>query len=198
MVDPALVTAVQEAAKGAPNTNAALARLMSMANSTSGPVYATGAVFRLPLDPTGLPPEWTHDPGHRDPNGSRWRHPSGEYLDFHNGRPGQPGWRGRDHWHHNGGDDHLTPGQDEIPDPEPVSRPERQPERTPVEGGEPVVVPVPAPEPTGEPAVDPDEPSLRERISEITGLTGIALTIYLIVSEGSRIVFPPRNIIPVP
>jgi hypothetical protein len=40
-------------------------------------------------------------------------------------------------------------------------------------------------------------PSLRERVSEITGLTGTALTIYLIISEGSRL-FPPRNIIPVP
>ncbi|NMG72010.1 hypothetical protein [Parazoarcus communis] len=27
-----------------------------------------------------------------------------------------PGWRGKDHWHHNGGDDHLPPGT-EVPDP---------------------------------------------------------------------------------
>jgi hypothetical protein len=39
--------------------------------------------------------------------------------------------------------------------------------------------------------------SLRERISEITGLTGTALTVYLIISEGSRL-FPPRNLIPAP
>ncbi len=30
-----------------------------------------------------------------------------------------------------------------------------------------------------------------------TGLTGVALLLYLIVSEGSR-VFPPRNLIPLP
>jgi hypothetical protein len=40
--------------------------------------------------------------------------------------------------------------------------------------------------------------SLRQRIAEITGLTGWALTIYIILSEGSRIVFPPRNLIPAP
>ncbi len=39
--------------------------------------------------------------------------------------------------------------------------------------------------------------SLRERVGEITGLTGTALTIYLIISEGTR-VFPPRNLIPAP
>jgi len=36
-----------------------------------------------------------------------------------------------------------------------------------------------------------------DRISEITGLTGTALVIYLIVSEGSRL-FPPRNLLPIP
>lgn len=50
-----------------------------------------------------------------------------------------------------------------------------------------------APEP--DPVVDR---SLRQRIEDITGLTGIALTIYIIISEGSRIVFPPRNLVPVP
>ncbi|MGP0021764.1 MAG: DUF4157 domain-containing protein [Streptosporangiaceae bacterium] len=80
------------------------------------------ANLRLPSDPTGLPPEWTNDPTHMDPNGSRWRHPDGDYLDFHKGRPGKPGWRGKDHWHHNGEDEHLEPG-DEIPQPTPVSAP---------------------------------------------------------------------------
>lgn len=32
---------------------------------------------------------------------------------------------------------------------------------------------------------------------EVTGLTGAALAVYLIVSEGSRL-FPPRNAIPIP
>jgi hypothetical protein len=27
-----------------------------------------------------------------------------------------PGWRGKDHWHHNGGEEHLPPGS-EVPDP---------------------------------------------------------------------------------
>jgi hypothetical protein len=39
--------------------------------------------------------------------------------------------------------------------------------------------------------------SLVERISIATGLTGTALTIYIIISEGTRL-FPPRNLIPVP
>ena len=33
---------------------------------------------------------------------------------------------------------------------------------------------------------------------EITGLTGVALILYLIVSEGSRVAFPPRNVVPIP
>ena len=37
-----------------------------------------------------------------------------------------------------------------------------------------------------------------EVISEMTGLTGLALILYLIISEGSRIVFPVRNLVPVP
>jgi RHS repeat-associated protein len=45
--------------------------------------------FTLPPNPQGLGPEWSRDSSHRDPNGERWRHPSGDYLDFHKGRPGQ-------------------------------------------------------------------------------------------------------------
>lgn len=37
-----------------------------------------------------------------------------------------------------------------------------------------------------------------KKMSEVTGLTGVALIIYVIVSEGSRVLFPPRNAIPVP
>jgi hypothetical protein len=36
-----------------------------------------------------------------------------------------------------------------------------------------------------------------ERMAAITGLSGTALVLYLIVSEGSRL-FPPRNLVPVP
>ena len=78
-------------------------------------------LMKLPNNPIGLPPGWTPDPSHRDPNGERWRAPNGDdYVDFHRGRPGENGWKGKDHWHHNGGDDHLEPG-DEIPDPQPPS-----------------------------------------------------------------------------
>jgi RHS repeat-associated protein len=73
-------------------------------------------LLTLPSNPANLPPGWTRDPSHRDPNGERYRHPSGDYVDLHRGRPGLPGWRGQDHWHHNGGDQHLPPGT-EVPDP---------------------------------------------------------------------------------
>lgn len=39
--------------------------------------------------------------------------------------------------------------------------------------------------------------SLMDKVGEITGLTGTALVVYFIISEGSRL-FPPRNFIPVP
>ena len=39
--------------------------------------------------------------------------------------------------------------------------------------------------------------SIKQKVSNVTGLTGAALTLYLIVSEGSRL-FPPRNLIPIP
>lgn len=42
----------------------------------------------------------------------------------------------------------------------------------------------------------PDE-GFMKKMEEITGLTGAALIIYLIISEGSRL-FPPRNAIPIP
>jgi RHS repeat-associated protein len=73
-------------------------------------------LMKLPADPGGLGPDWKHDPTHLDPNGSRWRHPSGDVLDFHKGRPGMLGERGRDHWHHNGSKRHLKPGS-EVSDP---------------------------------------------------------------------------------
>ena len=75
--------------------------------------------MKLPETPKGLPEGWWHDPSHKYPNGERWRSPNGgDYVDFHPGTPGKPGWGGKDHWHHNGGKRHLPPGE-EIPDPEP-------------------------------------------------------------------------------
>ncbi len=74
-------------------------------------------LFKLPSNPSGLSPDWQFDPSHQDPNGTRLRHPNGDYLDFHHGRPGEPGEKAKDHWHHNGGKDHLKPG-DDVPDPE--------------------------------------------------------------------------------
>jgi len=60
-------------------------------------------LMELPSTPGGLPPEWRADPTHLDPNGERFRHPGGDVLDFHKGRPGQEGNKGKDHWHHNKG-----------------------------------------------------------------------------------------------
>lgn len=51
-----------------------------------------------------------------------------------------------------------------------------------------------APQPRTSPAMDR---SLVESIQAATGLTGTALIIYIIISEGSRL-FPPRNLVPVP
>ena len=42
----------------------------------------------------------------------------------------------------------------------------------------------------------PDD--LLTRMAVITGLTGTALIIYIVVSEGSRVLFPPRNLLPIP
>ena len=67
--------------------------------------------------------------------------------------------------------------------PIPLPMPFRMAERSPVRA------------PTRAPV---DEPGLWDKLSEATGLTGAALAAYLVVSEGSRIVFPPRNFIPVP
>lgn len=90
-------------------------------------------LMRLPADPSGLGPEWTPDPSHKDPNGQRFRGPDDEVLDFHKGREGERGWKGKDHWHHNEGEEHLKPG-DEIPDPVcPVPEPEPEPDPSEME-----------------------------------------------------------------
>ncbi|WP_010523358.1 eCIS core domain-containing protein [Aquimarina agarivorans] len=59
---------------------------------------------------------------------------------------------------------------------------------------QPPRVPIPVPDPIQFPQVDKD---FMERMAEITGLTGTALILYLIISEGSRL-FPPRNLVPIP
>jgi len=71
-------------------------------------------LLTLPSDPSGLPDDWQHDPSHRDPNGRRYCCPTCGMLDVHQGRPGLPGFRGIDHWHHNEGKEHLLPGT-ELP-----------------------------------------------------------------------------------
>jgi RHS repeat-associated protein len=100
--------------------------------------------MKLPADPSGLDSDWQPDPSHRDPNGTRMRHPSGDYLDFAKAQEGKPGWRGKDHWHWNNGAEHLKPGQ-EVPDPAPVSD---DPKSTPGPTNEEKETPQePAPEP---------------------------------------------------
>jgi RHS repeat-associated protein len=61
-----------------------------------------------------------------------------------------------------------------------------------------LVLPVPRdrePDPVPEPSPVPSP--FMQKMSEATGLTGTALLIYVIISEGSRI-FPPRNLVPIP
>jgi hypothetical protein len=53
----------------------------------------------------------------------------------------------------------------------------------------------PAPAPAAKSVAQ--DPDFMKKMSEITGLTGVALIVYLIISEGSRL-FPPRNLVPVP
>ncbi|MBC8152667.1 MAG: hypothetical protein H7Z72_07130 [Bacteroidetes bacterium] len=52
------------------------------------------------------------------------------------------------------------------------------------------------PQPAPQPVPESDSEFMR-RMAELTGLTGTALLIYIIISEGSRL-FPPRNLIPIP
>ncbi|HEX7181284.1 MAG TPA: RHS repeat-associated core domain-containing protein [Thermoanaerobaculia bacterium] len=77
--------------------------------------------MKLPVDPSGLSPEWKHDPSHRHPGGQRFRGPNGDILDWHAGKPEGERNQGKDHWHHYPGGEGqrhrpLLPG-DEIPDP---------------------------------------------------------------------------------
>lgn len=58
--------------------------------------------LKLPDNPSQLPPGWIQIPhgGPERDGGTRWRPSDGkDGLEFHPGRPGAPGNRGRDHWH---------------------------------------------------------------------------------------------------
>jgi hypothetical protein len=58
--------------------------------------------------------------------------------------------------------------------------------------------PCPVPDPVPAPAPQPDRnKDLLDELEALTGLTGAALILYLIISEGSRL-FPPRNLVLVP
>jgi RHS repeat-associated protein len=130
--------------------------------------------MQLPADPSGLGPDWTLDPTHLDPNGSLWRHPSGDFLEFNKGRPGMPGWRGRDHWHQNGNhDEHLNPG-DVVPDPAPQC-------------GEPV----PDTSPVGEPEEDLlDEIEFSPAPAEVVvPVTLTAIILEILMDAGIILVF---------
>jgi RHS repeat-associated protein len=74
--------------------------------------YDPFGLAKLPNDPSGLGDGWSKDHGHRNPNGEKWDHDSGRSVEWHPGQPGKPGWRGKDHWHVDGGKEHLPPGTD--------------------------------------------------------------------------------------
>jgi RHS repeat-associated protein len=97
--------------------------------------------LKLPSNPSGLPSSWRLDPSHRYPNGQRFRHPNGDFLDFHRKNPNKSSKShgGNDHWHHNGGDEHLYPG-DEVPDPDAPCQPKQPPPPVPF-------TPLPVPRP---------------------------------------------------
>jgi hypothetical protein len=102
----------------------------------------------LPDDPTKLGPDWRRDPEHKAPNDERWvNDKTGDKLDWHNGKPGEKGWKGKDHWHWNEHDWHFEPG---------------------------------------------------DTVKRVTTVITVGVVIYWIVSETSRIWFPPRNLAPVP
>jgi hypothetical protein len=135
----------------------------------------------LPTNPSGLGPQWQPDPSHLDPNGSRWVNPDGDYLDFHPGRPGMPGWRGKDHWHNNGCKKHLAPG-DELP--EETTAP----------------VPAPEPEPEPEPSTGPSEPGPLQQVINwaeahpgvvIAGAVVVGGTVIILTGGAGALILAP-------
>lgn len=101
----------------------------------------------------------------------------------------------------------FTPAPDPLPRPRPDTAPRpwnapgTAPARASARAQKPQLVCPGGPHPhcmlVSDESQSEDE-GLWEHMSKVTGLTGIALALYLILSEGSRIVFPPRNIIPAP
>jgi hypothetical protein len=79
---------------------------------------------------------------------------------------------------------------DKVPIPQDAWEWASKPAPKPVEWKGPVTA-----QSTAAPATDSD---FMRKMSEVTGLTGTALLIYVIISEGSRILFPPRNAVPIP
>lgn len=83
-------------------------------------------LLKLPADPNDLPAEWWEYPhGGGKFGGKKFRHPSGDVLEWHPGTPGKGGSQGKDHWHHRPqgkkqkNDTHFFPGE-EVPDPPPT------------------------------------------------------------------------------
>jgi RHS repeat-associated protein len=116
--------------------NPATGQMYCPSDDLKHPVWASvPQKFKLPNDPSGLGPEWTQDTGHKNPNGSKWKNPDGWDLEFHKGKQGAKGFRGKDHWHltppgaEEKDDEHLAPGTEvtvTVPDPkpEPAAEPE--------------------------------------------------------------------------
>ena len=85
-------------------------------NRTPGqsPSWKPGDPF--PADPSGLGSDWVRDTKHKAPNDERWVNPeTGDKVDWHPAMPGQPGEKGKDHWHWVPGgkkeDTHYDPGE---------------------------------------------------------------------------------------
>jgi len=74
-------------------------------------VDLSGLEMTLPSDPSGLGPEWVRDKSHKDPSRERYVNKNtGDKLDWSKAKPGEEGWRGKDHYHLNEGKDHYRPG----------------------------------------------------------------------------------------
>jgi RHS repeat-associated protein len=101
----------------------------------------------LPDDPSKLGPDWKPDTDHKAPNDKRYKNPKGDKLDWHKGKPGEKGWKGKDHWHWNEHDWHFEPG---------------------------------------------------DKVARVATVIAVGVAAYWTVSEATRILFPPRNAIPLP
>ena len=77
--------------------------------------------MRLPNNPSGLPSGWKKDDRHRPPHGEKWIGPNGDTAEWHKGQKGKTGNKGKDHWHWNGGKDHLPPGTEVPESPNPAT-----------------------------------------------------------------------------